>query len=121
MILASYNTPAPLHPWLDELNDLLAIYERVMDLKRRREALRWWRRPSAWAYVVYGYTRDVWFNVTVAADIFRDPARELTLTARLKRYRKTPLVTPADRERAALAEFLCDQVLDKGDPDGNHC
>lgn len=116
MILAPYNTPTPLHPWLDELNALYAIYVNVMDLKRRRDDLRGLGRVWAYLYVAYGYACDVWFNLTTASKIFNDCARELTLTARFKRYRKSG--TP---EQAALAEFLCDQFLDQADPDGDHC
>ena len=98
MMLTTDNAPAALHPWLEELNALYAIYVKVMDLKRRRDELHGRRRAGAWLYVGYGYARDVWFNLTTASKIFNDRARELTLTARFKRYRKTG--TP---EQAALA------------------
>ncbi len=116
MTLTTQNSPAALHPWLKELNALYAIYAGVMALKRRRDQLHGRRRVGAYLYVAYGYVRDVWFNLTTASKIFNDRARELTVTARLKRYRKT-----GTKAQAALAEFLCDQVLDQADPDGEHC
>jgi hypothetical protein len=116
MRLTPDNSPSPLHPWLDALNALFVIYVRVMEMKRHRDQLRGRSRVAAYLYVAYGYARDVWFNLTTASRIFRDPPRELTVTARLKRYRKT-----GTKEQQALAEFLCDQVLDQADPDGDHC
>lgn len=115
MILTTENTPAPLHLYLKELNALYRIYVRVMDLKRRRAEISGAELALDWLYVVYAYWRDVWFNLTTAARIFGEPAQELTFTARLKRYRQ------GNDEKAALAEFLCDQVLDEPDPSGNHC
>lgn len=113
------NCPSALHPWLDELNELYQMYLKAMDYKRRRAELSRLELARAWAYVAWAWWRDGWFNLTTAADIFDDPAREWTFTARLKRYRRRPFEYPA--ETVALAEFLCDQVLDQGDPDGNHC
>lgn len=110
------NCPSALHPWLDELNELYQMYLKAMDYKRRRAELSRLELARAWAYVAWAWWRDGWFNLTTAADIFDDPAQEWTFTARLKRYRKTG--TP---EQEALAEFLCDHILDQGDPDGNHC
>jgi len=99
--------------WYDALYEL---YAQVMDYKRRRAELSGWKLAMAWGFVVYAYYRDMRFNFTTATAIFNDPAKELTVTARLKRYRKA-----GTQKQQALAEFLCDQVLDKGDPDGNHC
>lgn len=116
MNLTAQNTPAPLHPWLEELNSLYRVYLKVMVLKEQRDTLSHIELMGAWCYVGYGYVRDVWFNLTTASRIFNDRARELTLTARLIRYRHG-----TDQAKAAIAEYLCDQVLDQGDPDGNHC
>ena len=130
MILTVRNTPLLLHPYLREINALYAIYIRVMDYKRRRADLTWAELAVARVYVGYGYVRDVWFNRTTATRIFRDRPRELTFTARLKRYRASVLripgdvfrpATPTEQEHAAIAEFLCDKWLDQADPDGNHC
>ena len=89
-----------------------------MDLKRRRGELKGLGLVRAWSYVVYAYTRDVWFNFTTASEIFNDPARfdRMTFTARLKGYRQGP-----GGEKAAIAEFLCDHWLDQEDPAGDHC
>jgi len=116
MKLTTENSPSELHPWLSELNALYELYAQAMDYKRRRAELKGWDFVKAWAFVAYAYCKDIWFNLTTASEIFNDPAQEATVTARLKRYRKSG--TP---QQQALAEFLCDQVLDQGDPDGNHC
>lgn len=111
------NTPfTALLPYLDQINSLYHVYERVMYLKRLRDELHPLTRAFAWVYVFYGYIRDIGFNLFVAPKIFGDRARELTLTARLKRYRKE-----GTGENAAIAEFLCDQWLDQRDPSGDHC
>jgi hypothetical protein len=111
------NTPfTALLPYLDEMNSLYHIYERVMELKRTRKELHPVMRAFAWIYVFYGYARDIGFNLFTASKIFNDRARELTFTARLKRYRRR-----GDKEQAAIAEFLCDQWLDMRDPSGDHC
>ena len=121
MILTVRNTPLLLHPYLPEINALYAIFIRVMDYKRRRADLTRAELVAAWIYTGYGYIRDVGFNLVTATRIFRDRPREFTFTARLKRYRVNPPATQTEQERAAIAEFLCDEWLDQADPDGNHC
>jgi hypothetical protein len=116
MTLTPENTPSALHPWLDSLNALYDIYVRVMLLKRKRAELRGLSLAAAYGYLAYAYARDVWFNLTTATRMFCDPAREFTFTARLKRYRAGGTTT-----QAAIAEFLCDELLDQADPDGDHC
>ena len=114
--LNTKNTPAELHPYLFELNELYLIYLRVMEFKRDRDLLNTRQLAGAWIYVGYGYLRDVLFNAFTATRIFRDMPHEFTFTARLKRYRKGN-----DKKKQTIAEFLCDSVLDQGDPDGDHC
>ena len=116
MILTTRNTPKVLHPYLDPINSLYNIYVRVMKIKKNRAKLNTFRTVKAWLYVFYGYARDMGFNWWTGTRIFKDLPREFTFTARLKRYRKGP-----DREKAGIAEFLCDTVLDAADPDGDHC
>lgn len=116
MKLTKKNSPALLHPYLEEINSLYRVYVRVMDLKRARKDSGGMWRVKAWAYVLYGYVRDIVFNLTTASRIFNDSAQELTFTARLTRYRNGE-----DREKKAIAEWFCDTVLDKVDPSGDHC
>lgn len=116
MKLTEQNTPSQFHPYLIELNRLYEMYLLVMDLKRNRASLSWWELLDAYIFVSWAYLCDVWFNLTTASKLFKDGPRELTLTARLKRYRKG-----ADKEKIALAEFICDSLLDQADPDGEHC
>ena len=116
MNLTKKNTPTQLHPYLDQINSLYEIYLNVMWLKKNRDKLSTFKTFTAWLYVFYGYLRDVGFNLWTGTKIFKDPPREFTFTARLKRYRNGN-----DKEKAAMAEFLCDSWLDQGDPDGDHC
>lgn len=117
MILDRNNSPEALHPYLDEINDLYAIYLQVMHIKSIRDQLKGREKIMAWLYVAYGYAKDIYFNLVTATRIFKDPPRELTFTARLKRYRKGN----AFPWREAIAAFLCDAILDQGDPSGDHC
>lgn len=114
-VLTKKNSPEPLHPFLPEINSLLAIYIRVMELKRTRHKMDKSQLMKAYLYLAYAYLRDVGFNWWTGTKMFKDLPREFTFTARLKRYRK------ALDEKAAIAEFICDFVLDQHDPDGNHC
>jgi hypothetical protein len=114
--LTTENSPKALHPYLKEINSLHRVYVRVMDIKRRRDSIHGIELVRNYAYVVWAYVRDIWFNCTTAAQLFKERAREGTFTARLKRYRKGD-----DKEKAALAEFLCDHWLDQDDPSGDHC
>lgn len=113
--LTKKNSPQPLHLYLPEINSLLGIYIRVMELKREREYLSKPKLISAYLYLAYGYLRDVGFNWWTGTKLFKDLPREFTFTARLKRYRER------NDEKAAIAEFFCDFVLDQHDPDGEHC
>jgi hypothetical protein len=116
MDLTTDNSPKALHPYLKEINSLHRVYVRVMELKRRRDSIHGIELVKDYVYVGWAFARDVWFNYTTAARLFKEPAQEGTFTARLKRYRKGQ-----DKEKAALAEFLCDKWLDQDDPSGDHC
>ena len=117
MILDRNNSPELLHPYLDEINDLYDVYLQVMHIKSIRDELKGREKIRAYLYVAYGYVKDIYFNLVTATRIFNDGPRELTFTARLKRYRQGD--GPLWRE--AIAEFLCDSILDQGDPSGDHC
>ena len=117
MILDRNNSPEALHPYLDEINDLYDVYIQVMHLKKIRGELKGRKKIMAYLFFAYGYIKDIYFNLVTATRIFNDWPRELIFTARLKRYREgNDLLW-----REAIAEFLCDSVLDQGDPSGDHC
>ena len=118
MNLTQDNSPELLHPYLEAINSLYAVYIHTMQIKEKRDNLHAGELIAAWIYVIYAYSRDVWFNMTVANRIFKDRFtwNRLTFTARLKGYRKG-----TDLEKIAIAEFLCDQWLDQADPSGDHC
>ena len=128
MELAKYNTPADLHPYLDEVNWLYNMYKDVMAIKRRKLAgdIKWYEYPRLYAFVWWAWLCDVWFNVVIGSKIFKDPAQEFTFTARLKRYKKDYdcELTQFETEwewRANLACWICKELLNKEDPDGHHC
>jgi hypothetical protein len=117
MKLTKKNSPSLLHPYLDPINSLYQIYVRTMQIKKNRDNLHSGWLVLAWVYVSYAYIRDIWFNMTTASQMFKDPFEwnRLTFTARLKGYRK------GKGEKAAIAAFLCDHWLDQEDPSGDHC
>lgn len=98
---------------------LIVSFVAVMHAKavlERGERIHWAFKVPLLVLGVVGWVADVLFNVTVAWGLFRDPPRELTLTSRLKRYKRDPLKAGARRHRIAL--WFCDQAnkFDKG-----HC
>lgn len=115
IIFTRKNTPKLLHPYLDELNHLYDLYFKVMDLKRSRDLLTKWERLKAYPFVLYAYYMDIRFNLFTATKMFKDRPKELTFTARLKRYRT------GTKEQQGISELLCDTYLDKVDPSGDHC
>ena len=66
--------------------------------------------------VLIGIILDVLINIFLATFIFLDMPRELLMTRRMIRYRKTD-----NGWRAKLSQFICDHLLDVFDPKGNHC
>ena len=67
-------------------------------------------------FVIVGGLIDVFVNLFVAPVIFLDPPRELLVTSRLTKYR-----TGNSHWRRVIAEYVCDNLLDIFDPNGNHC
>jgi hypothetical protein len=66
--------------------------------------------------VAFGYIMDAVVNLAVASFLFFDPPRELLLTSRLNRYMRE-----ATDWRFIMAKYICDNLLDMFDPNGQHC
>ncbi|HXF44865.1 MAG TPA: hypothetical protein VNK91_01985 [Burkholderiaceae bacterium] len=95
------------------------LYRIVMWLKKRRDAIK--ARGRSWYWAAYlvafvGVVLDIVYNVVVGTVMFADLPRELTFTARLKRYRRGPLIW-----RWRLATWFCARLLNPYDPSGDHC
>lgn len=103
---------------------LFWMYRGVMWLKVRRDTLPWYIKAPCYLFVVIGYAADIAYNVVFGSIQFRDWPRELTFTARLKRYKydikryKYDIYTLGWRYDLALR--ICAR-LDPYDPAGKHC
>ena len=62
------------------------------------------------------YAMDVAANWIIAPLVFLDWPREVLVTARLIRYKRTDTGW-----RNRLATFICEHLLDVFDPTGDHC
>jgi hypothetical protein len=94
---------------------LYVFYAAVMNIKRVHELGKLTRMGKTLAYpaLVMGYVLDVAVNVCVMTVVLLEPPRELTVTARLKRHKKST------GWRLAVALFF-EPVLDPLDPSGDH-
>lgn len=103
------------------LNIFYVLYVFVMGVYRAHLAgkLRWYHWVLLWWVVLIGLVMDFIVNCTIAWVAFLEPPREWTVTTRMTRYRapKT-LGTPWQQ---ALSAFICDNLLDPFDPNGEHC
>lgn len=66
-------------------------------------------------YVVVGYLIDIISNLTIASIIFLEFPRELLVTDRLIRLKQK------SGWRAKVANWICYNVLDPFDPNGDNC
>ncbi len=66
--------------------------------------------------VIVGILLDIAVNFFIATFLFLDLPRELMMTNRMIRYRKTDCGW-----RSKLSAWICDHLLDIFDPSGNHC
>lgn len=73
-------------------------------------------RALAYPVVIAGALMDVAANWIIAPIIFLDRPREAFVTQRLVRYKAED-----QGWRGALAELICDRMLDIFDPSENHC
>ncbi len=97
------------------------IYRAVMWLKRGETALR--RKGGivlivAWFFVAIAYVLDMAYTLIWGTLMFLDLPRELTFTARLKRYQRDISYALFQRR---LADFFCEELLNPYDPSGRHC
>lgn len=95
---------------------LWVLYLAAMNVKRNLANMHPVAKAHGYVLVAIAAAYDLAVNVVIGTVLFADPPRELMLTARLKRYRKTP-----GTWRAKLAAFVCDRLLDQFDPNGDHC
>lgn len=66
--------------------------------------------------VVVALLSDCLGNVVIATALFLDPPREALFTDRLKRYKAESFGW-----RGAVADLICEHLLDVFDPTGDHC
>ena len=97
------------------------IYRAAMWLKRLAADLR--RRGGlalllAGLFVALAYLLDTAYQLTWGTLMFLDPPRELTFTARLKRYRRGGGYAVF---QLRLADWFCETLLNPYDPSGKHC
>ena len=94
------------------------VYIAVMWLRKNRIKIK--KKGKGWYYLAYAFATtafllDMAYNITVGSVIFLDPPREFLFTARLKRYRTTPVAA----WRVDLATFFCEKMLNPYDSE--HC
>jgi ABC-type iron transport system FetAB permease component len=97
---------------------LVVAFVSVMHAKAildRGEEIHWAFLAPLLILGVIGWVADFVFNVTVAWVLFGDPPAELTLTSRLKRYKRE---WSPDSRQYRWAVWFCDQAnkFDRG-----HC
>ena len=91
-------------------------YVAAMHLKLVRRDLHPIAKAIGYGYVLIpGLVLDFLLNAIVGTAIFRELPRELTLTSRLRRLKKT-----GNARQKAWAFWLCDHLLDQFDR-GGHC
>ena len=97
------------------------IYRIVMWLKQGAAALRRRGGPAlvlAGLFVAMAYLLDMAYQLTWGTILFLDFPRELTFTARLKRYRQGGGYAVFQRR---FAGWFCETLLNPYDPSGKHC
>lgn len=95
-----------------------ALYVFTMGVYRAKLAGRLYGLSLALLYpiVVVAALVDLLCNLTIASIIFLEPPKELMVTTRLKRHHASD-----DGWRTAIAAYVCQNLLDAFDPDGDHC
>ena len=97
------------------------VYRVAMQLKRgaaRLKAAGGWKLALAYLFIALAYLLDLAYTLTVGTLLFLDPPRELTFTARLKRYRRGGGYAVF---QLRLADWFCETLLNPYDPSGKHC
>lgn len=67
-------------------------------------------------FLLIGVLMDVLANMTIASVLFAELPHEWMVTTRLTRYNNFEYGW-----RSRIAEFVCTNLLDVFDPNGNHC
>jgi hypothetical protein len=96
---------------------LFIFYAAVMNFQRARDAgqLNWPMKGFAYPALFVGLLLDAAVNLVVCTVGFLELPRELLVTSRLSRLKKT------EGWRAKVASWLCAHLLDPLDPSGCHC
>lgn len=68
--------------------------------------------------VLLGVIFDVLANIFIATIVFRRLPREWLVTTRLIKIQNNPL---EDVHNRAIAKYICNNMLDIFDPNGDHC
>lgn len=68
--------------------------------------------------VMVGVIIDVLANIFIATIVFRKPPKQWLVTTRLQQIQNNPLEHIHNK---ALAKYLCNNMLDIFDPNGDHC
>jgi len=100
------------------LYQLWILYVFTMHVKKVLPNLGPVAKAMAWPAVIVGVLLDWVVNMALTLAFWDPPGewKELT-TGRLKRYHEPSTAA----WRTAVAEWMCDHVLDPFDPEGDHC
>lgn len=111
------SVPVQLVPYLQPTLGLWVWYRAVMWIKKRRNALKGNKLEYgiAWLFVLCFAIADGVYNLTIGTLIFRQWPKEFYFTSRLKRNKQ------GSGWRKSLAIWICEELLDKYDPSGEHC
>ena len=107
--LLAYLLTLPVTSWV--------LYLAAMHLIRQKDGAPKVAATLAKVLWVPFLVQDWILNATWGSVLFMDLPRELTLTARLKRYHKDHPGTWRD----VRARWICDGLLNHYDPKGKHC
>lgn len=97
------------------------VYRIAMWLKGAAAPLKaagGWKLWLAYLFIALAYLLDMAYTLIVGTILFLDPPRELTFTARLKRYRRGGGYAVF---QLRLADWFCEKLLNPYDPSGKHC
>lgn len=96
---------------------LWVLYLAIMQLDSAKKAGRLSKtaRRIAVPLLAVGLVVDVLFNLIWGTVLFLDVPRELLFTSRVSR------LNDGDGWRGRMARWVCCELLDPFDPDGQHC
>lgn len=91
-------------------------YVLTMDLKENFRSLRWEVKLAAILPAALSYLLDIVLNVILLSVLFLEVPKEVTITKRLARWKKMPMIAP---KRARFAAYICNSWLNPFDQ--GHC